>query len=70
MLDEVSGKHRAPAALSPGMNLGTHGIGGWVGARDVPDSLEQREIHAPAEMRRYILYFKDNFQTCQLQTVN
>jgi len=45
MLDEVSGKYRAPAALSPGMNPNTHGIGVWVGARAGPDSLEKRKIH-------------------------
>jgi hypothetical protein len=29
---EVSGQHRAPAALAPGKELpGTHWIGGWVG---------------------------------------
>jgi hypothetical protein len=45
MLDAVSGKHGAPAALFPEINPGTHGIGGWVGARVRPDTLEKRKVH-------------------------
>ena len=41
---EVSGYHHAPAALPPGRNHGTHGIGGWVGHRAGVKELEERSV--------------------------
>jgi hypothetical protein len=41
---EVSGYHCAPAALPPGRNHGTHGIGGRVGHRAGVKELETRLV--------------------------
>jgi hypothetical protein len=45
---EISDQIQAPANLSPGKNLDTHLIGGWVGPGAGLNGLEKSKISRPA----------------------
>jgi hypothetical protein len=43
----VSGQLHAPAALSPGKNVGIHSIAGWMGPRADLDSFGEEKMFLP-----------------------